>query len=241
MTDVITEFEASTIGQDPNAKQLLEYLLANASGEDKTVFFGLYTEIRIDLKCGQLFCSSRKLSVTMQFTRQELRTALKKLKFFGFIETEGSHYGTIITIKDFVPARSGLVSAPGTPPPTKNPAQKKQRTNMHEQKKMDIQEARKAASLIDPYPDDPQEVVKAAERIGYKMTADEAMLFIANYRATGWIAGNGQPIRRWKDLLYRWKNNSQASRFTSAGKNPVQKKYGSHKSEDYGSFRKDGK
>jgi hypothetical protein len=62
-----------------------------------------------------------------------------------------------------------------------------------------------------PYPASTDEVIGAAESIGYAMDARTAENFISRYAAGGWML-SGVPIRDWKQLLTLWKNNEKKDR-----------------------------
>lgn len=234
MNQVLAALENSKIKDDKNSRKVLLSLLAKATTQDNKLTFGLYAETKITLKPGQNYITSRKIALKLRLTHQELRTALMKLEYFGLITTEGHHYGTIATINNYQPNNTG--DAPDPSPVGARPASPSKGKNKM-QKKIDITEARATATLIDAYPTaaDTGQVIKAAEAIGYKMTTAKAEEFIANYEATGWISGNGQPIRRWKALLVRWKNNDQSKRRTPA--NQQQPARTPDKEEYRGSFR----
>lgn len=63
-----------------------------------------------------------------------------------------------------------------------------------------------AHSQVFMYPENPQDVISAAERIGYPMTTETAERFIASYAAVGWRS-KGQQITNWKSLLPIWRTN----------------------------------
>ncbi len=66
------------------------------------------------------------------------------------------------------------------------------------------------------YPANVEEIVSAAEQIGYRMSLFEAAKFLALYGSVGWIDPRGLPIRKWQALLPYWQTRQSASQYVAA-------------------------
>ncbi len=73
------------------------------------------------------------------------------------------------------------------------------------------------------YPENWEQVQKAAEDIGYAMTRAEAENFLAKWQSKGWKDGK-TPILDWRKLLITWKNNAGKFRDDK----PDESKFASH-------------
>lgn len=66
------------------------------------------------------------------------------------------------------------------------------------------------------YPANVEEIVSAAEQIGYRMSLFEAAKFLALYGSVGWIDQRGLLIRKWQALLPYWQTRQSASQYAAA-------------------------
>lgn len=250
----LAAFKASKLATDINCYLVLGCLLKKAPPEASTIYLGVYERTSVVLQRGQAMCSSRQLGRILDLSHQQVRTAIYKLEYFGFIKTEGHSYGTLFTINNYEPYEESAQER-------NQKHMKKQTRKASRQPKlppMDAIPTRPVAPTLKrtilPPPTDPQEVIKAAAAIGYNMPPEKAAEFIAHYNKTAledengnpvWVTRNDQPIRNWKYLLTTWKNNHQSRRTLAGGKKTARQTgsrcVGSSNPADYGTFRTDGK
>lgn len=78
------------------------------------------------------------------------------------------------------------------------------------------------------YPEDPEEVIAAAEKLDYQMSVEEAALFLASYAAVGWVNRFGQQIlpEYWHKILYAWKKRQTAQQLADAKKEAKRREAG---------------
>lgn len=193
-----------------------------------------FTETSFDGKKimpGQHVFSYEGLGKEIGLSRQEVRTALGKLKKWGEITTESTNQYTIATIvnwdkyqSSYYYATNKLTNSATIEQPTANqqptieqPHRNNDNKVIMEERKKDSQTAPSFSSSIPvPIPRSVEEVQQYCERMGYKI---DAARFFYYYSGHGWKTGN-EPIMDWHALVKYW-NETQKEPFDPVQEQPT--------------------
>lgn len=83
-----------------------------------------------------------------------------------------------------------------------------------------------AREKIPPYPENPEDVITAANEIDYVMSLREAAKFISIYAPYDWESVEGRKIRNWPKLLHVWKSRQKPDEYSQAVKEAKRREAG---------------
>lgn len=182
--------------QDYVVKDVFLHLLLTANFKDTS------WRDRI-LKKGQVVIGTQKVADELGFSRQQVRTALNKLKSTNEITIEATNKFSIITIVNWEDYQSDtdLPTKKSTKKLTNHqPTNNQQITNNQPQRKNDKNIKKDKNRLSIPSVAEIQRYVREQK---LNVNASD---FYKHYKADGWKC-NAEPIVDWKKLLHSWAKN----------------------------------
>ena len=198
----------SVVSTNPTLGHVWVQLLVRANFARRQLDDGQY------LEAGQLVIGQSKFAADIGVGRQQLRTAIEKLKKCENITSKPTSKGTLITIVNWEkyqhPDGSESDCQPANQPAgnqrvtSNQPAGNQRVTTEEEVKKGRIKEGKNTRGAFKP----PLiiEVQSYCEERGYSVDPEA---FVDHYASQGWLKSNGRKVVDWKSCLRTWAKNEK--------------------------------
>ena len=166
----------------------------------------------VQVRPGQLITSQPHLAEELGLSRQEVRTALKKLEKTGEITIEATNKFSLITIANWGKYQTQdfeLTNNTTSEQPTANQQPTSEQPQLNNEKTVNTVEKEKNSQSDSSFssgtinqPPTAEEVEEYCRQMGYNRV--DARKLVDHYAGTEWKDAGGNPIRDWKASVKQW-------------------------------------